>query len=180
MAGAITQQVADPYAEALLSIAKQQNLVNAFGEDLRSILATLEQTPALATFLSNPVVSGEDKKGLLRQAFGQANPILLNALLLLVDRRRIMFLDSVCRRYLELQRQLNKVALAEVTSVVPLNPNQQQSLRARIKQLNQANDVELEMKQDPSLVGGLVVKVGSQVIDLSLKGQLRRMALQLT
>lgn len=179
MAGAITQQVADPYAEALLSIARQQNLVDTFGEDIRSILATLHQTPEVIQFLASPVVSAEAKKGLIRQGFGQAHPILLNTLLLLTDRRRIMFLESVCQRYLELQRQLQKISLAEVTSVVPLTETQKQSLKQRIKQLSQANDVELELKQDPDLVGGLVVKVGSQIIDLSLKGQLRRMALQL-
>lgn len=180
MAVAVTQQVADPYAEALLSIARQQNQVDSFGNEIRSILTTAQQTPELVQFLSSPVVSVAAKKDLLRRAFGQVNPTILNTLLLLTDRRRIMFLEAVCQRYLELQRQLQKIALAEVTSVVPLNAKQQQSLKERIKQLGQANDVELDLKQDPSLIGGLVVKVGSQVIDLSLKGQLRRMALQLT
>lgn len=179
MAGAIAQQVADPYAEALLSLARQQNQVDAFGNDIRFILATTQQTPELMRFLSSPVVPEQTKKELLRRAFAQINPVILNTLLLLTDRRRIMFMESVCQRFLDLQRQLNKIALAEVTSVVPLNPDQQQSLKERIKQLGQANDVELELKQDPSLIGGLVVKVGSQVIDLSLRGQLRRMALQL-
>jgi len=179
MAGAITQQVADPYAEALLSIAQQQNLVEALGEDIRSILATTQQNPQLIPYLASPVVSAEDKKSLLQKAFGQAHPMVLNTLLLLTDRRRIMFLEPMCQRYLERLRQLNQIALAEVTSVVALSPQQQQTLRERLKQLNQVNDVELEMKQDPSLVGGMVVKVGSQVIDLSLRGQLRRMALQL-
>lgn len=109
----------------------------------------------------------------------QIHPLLLNALKLLSDRRRIMFLGAVCQRFLELQRKLKNIVLAEVTTAVPLTEAQQQSIRERVRDFTQASGVELQTSQDPTLLGGVIIKIGSQVIDLSLRGQLRRLALQL-
>jgi F-type H+-transporting ATPase subunit delta len=80
---------------------------------------------------------------------------------------------------LELQRKLQNIVLAEVTAAVPLTEAQQQSIRERVKDFTQASGVELQISQDPTVLGGVILKIGSQVIDLSLRGQLRRLALQL-
>jgi F-type H+-transporting ATPase subunit delta len=126
------------------------------------------------------VIKAEAKKNLLQQVFAdQIHPLLLNALKLLTDRRRIMFLGAVCRRFLDLQRKLQNIVLAEVTTAIPLTEAQQQSIRERVMDFTRASGVELQATQDPELLGGVVIKIGSQVIDLSLRGQLRRLALQL-
>ncbi|MEN9225792.1 MAG: ATP synthase F1 subunit delta [Thermostichus sp. HHBFW_bins_43] len=177
----IAQQVVDPYAEALISLGSGQGLLDTFAADIRFVAAALQATPELGRFLANPVIKAEAKKNLLQQVFAdQIHPLLLNALKLLTDRRRIMFLGSVCRRFLELQRKLQNIALAEVTTAVPLTEAQQQSIRERVMDFTQASSVELQTTQDPALIGGVIIKVGSQVIDLSLRGQLRRLTLQLT
>ncbi len=177
---AIAQQVVNPYAEALLSLGSSQGLLETFAADLRLIAEVLQATPELSRFLANPVIKAETKKSLLQQVFAdQIHPLVLNALNLLTDRRRIMFLGAVCRRFLELQRKLQNIALAEVTTAVPLTEAQQQSLRERVQEFTQASRVELQTTVDPSLMGGVIIKIGSQVIDLSLRGQLRRLALQL-
>ncbi len=181
MAGRMAQQVADPYADALISIAQSQTKLSEFAEGIRLILDTLRSTPELQTFLESPVFSAEKKKSLLADAFsGKVEPVLLNTLQLLTDRRRVMFLESVCLRFLDKQRQIQKIALAEVTSAIELSSSQQDTIQERVKQLENVTSVELETMVDPALIGGFVIKVGSQVIDLSLRGQLRRLALQLT
>jgi len=173
-------RVVDPYAEALVSLASGQGLLDTFTADVRFIAAVLQATPELGQFLASPLVKTEAKKNLLQQVFAdQIHPLLLNALQLLTDRRRIMFLGALCQRFLELQRKLQNIVLAEVTAAVPLTEAQQQSIRERVKDFTQANSVELQISQDPTVLGGVILKIGSQVIDLSLRGQLRRLALQL-
>ncbi len=173
-------RVVDPYAEALVSLASGQGLLDAFTADVRFIAAVLQATPELGQFLASPLVKTEAKKNLLQQVFAdQIHPLLLNALQLLTDRRRIMFLGALCQRFLELQRKLQNIVLAEVTAAVPLTEAQQQSIRERVKDFTQASSVELQISQDPTVLGGVILKIGSQVIDLSLRGQLRRLALQL-
>lgn len=173
-------RVVDPYAEALVSLASAQGLLDTFEADIRFIAAVVQATPELGQFLASPLVKAEAKKNLLQQVFAdQIHPLLLNALKLLSDRRRIMFLGAVCQRFLELQRKLKNIVLAEVTTAVPLTEAQQQSIRERVRDFTQASGVELQTSQDRTLLGGVIIKIGSQVIDLSLRGQLRRLALQL-
>jgi F-type H+-transporting ATPase subunit delta len=173
-------RVVDPYAEALVSLASGQGLLDTFTADVRFIAAVLQATPELGQFLASPLVKTEAKKNLLQQVFAdQIHPLLLDALQLLTDRRRIMFLGALCQRFLELQRKLQNIVLAEVTAAVPLTEAQQQSIRERVKDFTQASSVELQISQDPTVLGGVILKIGSQVIDLSLRGQLRRLALQL-
>lgn len=180
MAGSIAQQVADPYAEALLSLGTSNNLVDAFGEDARFIVGVLDECPELDAFLASPLLDADRKKALLQQTLGeQVQPLMMNVLGLLCDRRRILFLRDVCARYISLRRKLKKIALAEVTSATELRDDQKQAIVERVKGMTQSTDVELETRIDSDLIGGVIVRVGSQVIDASLRGQLRRLSLQL-
>jgi len=77
-------------------------------------------------------------------------------------------------------RQLNQTVLAEVISAVPLTEAQQQAIIQKVIAISNARQVELETKVDSELIGGVIIKVGSQVIDASIRGQLRRLSLRLT
>jgi F-type H+-transporting ATPase subunit delta len=79
-----------------------------------------------------------------------------------------------------LLRQLNQTVLAEITSAVPLTEGQQQAITEKVITLTKAAKVELATKIDSDLIGGVIIKVGSQVIDASLRGQLRRLSLRLS
>ncbi|MFM6199922.1 MAG: ATP synthase F1 subunit delta, partial [Dolichospermum sp.] len=70
--------------------------------------------------------------------------------------------------------------LAEITSAVPLTESQQQAITEKVITLTKAAKVELATKIDSDLIGGVIIKVGSQVIDASLRGQLRRLSLRLS
>jgi F-type H+-transporting ATPase subunit delta len=176
-----TAEVSQPYAQALLSIAQSKNLTEEFGEDARTLLGLLEGNQQLQNFISNPFIQADTKKGVIRQILGgSANPNLRNFVLLLVDKRRIFFLETILQQYLVLLRQLNKTVLAEVTSAIPLTEAQQQAVVEKVLVLTKARQVELATKVDSELIGGVIIKVGSQVIDASLRGQLRRLSLRLT
>ncbi|WP_019499098.1 ATP synthase F1 subunit delta [Pseudanabaena sp. PCC 6802] len=171
----LSQTIVEPYAEALMSLAKEQGLVGDIGNDVELILAALSSSDDLKRFLSVPLIKDEAKKATINSVFGsQVNPLTLNFLLLLVDRSRILFLEPVCLKFQALLRQMNQIAFAEVTSAVPLSDDQQNTLRHRVREMTNAQGVELQIKVDPELIGGLIVKVGSQIVDASIRGQLRR------
>ena len=179
MQSTITAEVVEPYAEALMSLAKEKNITDAIGTDVRNLLTLMQESAELKTFLGSPLVKAEDKKAVIKQVAGDINPFLLNFLLLLVDKGRIGFTEGVFKKYLEILRKLNNVVLAEVTSAVRLYEGEAEKLVAKIKNLTGASDVEIETKIDPDIIGGVVIKVGSQVYDASLKGQLRRISLNM-
>ena len=111
--------------------------------------------------------------------FGSCDRYSLNFIMLLVDKRRIIFLEEICQQYLTLLRKLTNTVLAEVTSARELNDRQLQAVSDKIKELTGVQGVEVKTKIDPDLIGGVTIKVGSQVFDASLRGQLRRISLSL-
>ena len=176
----ISSEVGEPYAQALMSLAQQNNLTDSFGDTFRSLSNLLAESKDFKDFVLNPVIKAEDKKAVLKQVMGNdANPYLVNFMMLLVDKRRIVFLEPIVEQYLNLLRKLNQTVLAEVTSATELNDEQKSNLVEKVKAIASARDVELKTSVDPDLIGGVIIKVGSKVIDASLRGQLRRISISL-
>jgi F-type H+-transporting ATPase subunit delta len=139
-----------------------------------------EESPEFSEFIANPVIKAEDKKSVLQRVMDdQANPYLTNFLMLLVDKRRIIFLKQITEQFLNLLRQLNQTVLAEVVSARELNEEQTRAVADKVKSITNARDVELKTSVEPELIGGVIIKVGSQVLDASLRGQLRRISTNL-
>ncbi|TVQ47558.1 MAG: F0F1 ATP synthase subunit delta [Gloeocapsa sp. DLM2.Bin57] len=180
MSGKVSSQVIDPYAEALMSLGKERNLTVEFSESLRELASLWENSPELSSFLESPLIKAEGKKAVLGQILGDSNVYLKNFMMLLVDRGRIMFLDKIAEKYLELFRKLNNVVLAEVTSATTMSEGQLQAVKDKITSLSGATAVEVKTTVEPDLIGGVIIKVGSQVYDTSIRGQLRRLALNLS
>jgi F-type H+-transporting ATPase subunit delta len=180
----LSAEVVEPYAEALMSLAQSSNKTERIGEDIAALLNLLKESPELRQFLSNPIVKAEDKRAVLQRISGdEGNGFDLytsNFLKLLVDRRRIQFLEAIGKQYQALLRKLNQTVLAEVTSAVELSDSQKQSVREKVQAITSAHQVELDTKIDPDLIGGVIIKVGSQVVDASLRGQLRRIGIRLS
>jgi F-type H+-transporting ATPase subunit delta len=176
----LNSEIAAPYAKALMSVATDNNAVEQVGVEVADLLEVLDSSKELTDFLMSPLMSAEAKKGVLRQVSeGKVSDFLLSFLLLLVDRSRVAFLKPILQQYQALLRELNNTVLADVTAAVELSDDQQNAIRDRVKSMTGANSVELSITVDPSLIGGLIIKVGSQVIDASLRGQLRRIGMQL-
>jgi F-type H+-transporting ATPase subunit delta len=172
--------MAEPYAEALMSLAQTHSLVDPFGEDANSVLGLMNTSSELGDFLTNPFTKADSKKQVLRQLLaGQVQPYFLNFLFLLVDRRRVFLLEGICRQYKVLLRQMKNTVLAEVTSTLELSDAQRESVIQKVKNMTNASEVELETKIDTELIGGVVIKIGSQVLDASIRGQLRRIGVSL-
>jgi F-type H+-transporting ATPase subunit delta len=176
----INNEVVEPYAAALMSVAQSYDLTDQFGSDVRFLLGILDSSEELRQFLGHPLIKPATKKEVLVQVVGgQINPYTQNFLKLLVDKGRIPFLEGIGKQYLTKLRELKQTVLAEVTSAVSLSEPQQQKVREKVQSMTGARDVELETKIDPDLLGGVIIKVGSQVIDSSLRGQLRRIGIRL-
>jgi F-type H+-transporting ATPase subunit delta len=176
----VNTQVLQPYASALMSLAKSNNLSEEFGNEIRSLLGMLESSEDLRQFLGNPLIKPDAKKAVIKQIAGEdMNPLMRSFLSLLIDKGRILFLEGIGKQYLTQLRELNQTVLAEVTSAVPLSDAQQQTVREKVQAMTSARQVEIETKIDADLIGGVVIKVGSQVIDASLQGQLRRLGIRL-
>ena len=177
----VSQAVVAPYAEALMSLAQEQNNLDAIASDVRLIGNTLADSVELTQLFASPLVGENVKKGVIEGVFGsQVNAISKSFLLLLVDRKRIAFLAEIVKQFQTLLRVIDKVALAEVTSALKLSRAQEDTICDRVKAMTKAKSVELAVTINPDLIGGVIIKVGSQIVDASIRGQLRHLKSSLT
>jgi F-type H+-transporting ATPase subunit delta len=160
---------ATPYAEALLLSGSDE-----VEKDMIKIFDILKEVESLEEYFVSPKVDAKTKKEFTKKIFDkQISNVSLNFMLLLIDRRRINILSSIIEKYLELRNNECNEVNFEITSVVPLNSDQETSLISELKSLSNAEVVKLTVKQDPTILGGLLVQNGSQFIDLSINGELR-------
>lgn len=172
--------IATPYAEALLQVAESRQEIDTVADQVRGLLAIWNENAELRGAMTSPVLEPDAKKAALLALFqDQITPSLQNLLKLLADRQRLPVMDAVLIRFLELYRDLRRITLAKVSSATPLTPEQQEQLNQRVKAIAGTEVVELDVQVDPALIGGFIVRMGSQVIDASLSGQVRRLGLAL-
>jgi len=176
----LLNNITTPYAEAFLQVAESTNEVDQIIDQSKSILELWDQSPEFSDAMSSPILEIESKKKVLEKIFAkEVSPSFMNLLKLLADRQRIGYLDSVLERLLELYREQRNIALATVTSATSLTEGQQEKILKTVQSIAGTDNLELDLKVDPNLIGGFVINVGSKVIDASLSGQVRRLGLAL-
>nr|QCI06728.1 ATP synthase CF1 subunit delta [Gayliella sp.] len=176
----ILYKVANPYAEALLELSKVNNLIDQTSQDLSYILKTISDSSELKFFLSNPLIDNNVKKKIIDQIFAdQLNDHIIKFLSVLIDRRRISLLEVIIDRYFNLVYQEDEIIVAEVSTVSILTELQQNNLIDKIKLMTNCKNVKLVTSIDSSLIGGLIIKIGSKIIDTSLSNKLKQIALYL-
>ena len=172
--------ITSPWAEAFLQVSEAKGDTDAVIDQAKAVLALWDQSPELRAAMASPVLEVAAKKAALVSLFKEdLSPSFLNLLKLLADRQRIGYLDAVLERVLELYREQNGIALATVTSATPLSEEQQALITEKVKTVAGTDKVEVNLLVDSALIGGFVLSVGSQVIDASLAGQVRRLGLEL-
>jgi|TARA_B110000977_G_scaffold201463_1_gene296181 F-type H+-transporting ATPase subunit delta len=170
-------KIANPYAQALLDLAKSKNLIHTITSDINNLRELLNSTKEFKNYLSSPIVRNDSKRELIEKTINsQISPEMSRFLMILIDRNRISHIEVIAERYLELVYELANIKIVEVTSANELTEEQQQNLIIKLKEMTNAKEIKLLLTIDASLLGGFLIKSNSQVIDLTIKGQLTDLA----
>ena len=173
----IVSKVAEPYAEALLDLAKSTDSLKETTNDMNIVSQFLANSSDLKKFLGNPLITKEAKKNVVKDILGeQISASTLKFLLLLVDRNRIEVLDSIAKKYLELSYKQESIEIAKITSSIQLSAGQQKEIAEKLKVITGAKQIKLALKVDPQLIGGFTIEIGSKMIDTSIRGQLKQIS----
>jgi F-type H+-transporting ATPase subunit delta len=164
--------VAERYAKALFELGIESGQLAMLTDQLRSVALTYNDSPELRAVLDDPRIAEEQIVGLIdtlarRLALSQ---VARNSLLVLVRRRRIRALPDIVSRLVSLTDERTGVLRASVTSATPLGDAQAQQLSEELERLT-GRRILLERLSDPSLLGGLVTRIGDHVVDASLRGR---------
>jgi len=177
MSKALSSKIAEPYADALLNIADSTGTIDLVTSDVNDLLNILASTEGLKSYLASPTVSADAKKELVNKTIAaELNQYTKQFLLVLIERNRISYLEDIAEKYLEQVYELADIKIVQVSSTIPLTSEQEEKLKVKITSITKAKEVKIVTKIDSSLLGGLIVQIGTQVIDVSLKGQLRQIA----
>jgi F-type H+-transporting ATPase subunit delta len=165
--------VAGRYASALFSLAQEQRQTGEVGAALGTVAAMIAESPDLQRLVRSPVYSAAEQT----KAFGAlldragVSGIASNFVRLVAAKRRLFALSDMIRDYNKLFDAARGVTRAEVTSAAPLADEQISALKDQLRG-TAGKDVDLSLKVDPAIIGGLVVKLGSRMVDGSLRTKL--------
>lgn len=165
------EEIAQVYARALFEVAKEQGKLDVVREQLGQFADALNDNGELRVFFFSPYFSTEEKKDGLRRAVEGADPAIVNFLETLLERHRMPVIFRIRDQYQRLWDEENRLLPVEVTSAVDLDDATVKSIGERIGQQT-GQRVELTSKVDPSILGGIVLRVGNSILDASIKHRL--------
>ncbi|EIT83823.1 F0F1 ATP synthase subunit delta [Fictibacillus macauensis ZFHKF-1] len=171
--------IAKRYATALYEVATEAELL-AFEEELRVVKEVMMNNTELQKILTHPKISSAQKKQLVQDSMGTAiSKPVLNTLFLLIDRNRSSLIAEMADQFIQLANDTRGVAEAVVTSVRLLSEDEKAKLAATFAQKVGKKQLRIENKIDPSLIGGIKIRIKNTIFDGSISGKLERMERQL-
>jgi len=175
--GGIRASLAGRYASALFDLARDQKQIDSVGRSLEALNQALADSKDLSELVDSPLVSREEANrafGALAPQLG-LDPITANFLGVLARNGRKNQLRPVIRAFRRLAADHRGETTADVVTARPLNDDQLAQLRTQLR-ARAGRDVTIDAQVDPTILGGIVVKLGSQMIDASIRTKLNRLA----
>jgi F-type H+-transporting ATPase subunit delta len=161
------------YSQTVFRMALEAKELNRWQSDLRKI-ASLVRDEAVSAFLEKPDVSFDEKAKLLSERLGDIHPQALKLVSLLTAKRRLAMIEDIAEEYqrlLDNYRGVEGVEVAEITTAIPLDEEDRLRIAKRITEI-MGKPVALKPSVDPSLIGGIVIRVGDKLIDGSIRSKL--------
>jgi len=175
--GGIQASLAGRYASALLDLARDERQIDAVSRSLDALASALVDSKDFGELVQSPLVSREEAgKALAALATELAlDPITSNFLGVLAKNGRKGELRSIIRAFRRLAAEHRGETTAEIVTAYPLKDDQVAALKSQLR-TRAGRDVNLDTSVDPNILGGIVVKLGSQMIDSSIRTKLNRLA----
>ena len=175
----IVPGMAGRYATALFELALEEKAVDAVRQDLDRFDALIAANPDLKRLVRSPVFGAEEQLKALSAILDKAgiSGIAANFLRVITTNRRLFAVRDVIRGYRTLLARHRGEVTAQVTVAETLNDKNLDALKSALKSVTGGKDIDLEVNVEPAIIGGLVVKVGSRMIDSSLRTKLNAIKL---
>jgi len=167
------------FINALLDVALQKGQFDQIEKDLELVSGVMKKHGNLKKVLFHPSISRNSKKDVMKNVFGKAvSSLMLNFLSLLVDRRKETILEYIPDVYRALADGKKGVVKATVQTVAPLTGERLDYFKKQLKKIT-GKTVELEVVQNPDILGGMVIQIGNKMIDGSVVNKLKNLKTRL-
>lgn len=171
--------VGDRYAESLFDLAKEENKVTQYLDDIKLVGEVLDSDPQIVQFFNHVLIENDKKIQLLDQSFkGNVDQYVLNFLKLLVQSRRIRYIDDIVKSYINLSNQYLGIEEGMIYTPYELTDQQIQDIEKAISQ-KENKKVTLKVSIDPSLLGGIEVQIANRIYDGTIKNKVEMLKKEL-
>ena len=170
----IVSGMAGRYAQALFELALEEKATDAVKKDLESFDALIADNPDLARLVRSPVFGADEQLAALTAILDKAGikGVAANFLRVITTNRRLFAVRDMIRAYRGLVARNKGEVTAQVTVAEKLSDTNLGALKDALKSVTGGKDIDFEVKIDPAIIGGLIVKVGSRMVDSSLRTKL--------
>jgi len=177
LSSGIQASLAGRYALALFELAREERQIDTVAASLAALRQTLAESGEFRTLITSPLLDRQEQARALGAVVGtlELDRLTGNFVGVLAQNRRLAELPGVIRAFSLLAAQHRGEVTAEVTSARPLDPEQVEAIRQQLR-ARMGRDINVDLQVDPAILGGLVVKIGSQMIDSSIRTKLNNLA----
>ena len=167
---------ASRYSLALYELAEENKHVQEIEDQSSALIKLLDESEGFRLMVKNPTSKKEDQINILNKISENYNfnVLLKNFLCFLVEKRRLFFLRNILRNFLDICSQKRGEVKAKLIAAKQLSDNEVNRIKDELSK-DFTNKVKLDYKYDPSLIGGLIIQVGSLMIDTSIKSKLKQL-----
>ena len=166
------EKIARRYSTALYEEAKSKGEVNNVAEDADMILKTIADSRDLELFFKSPIIDKVKKTSVIKEIFGgKVQQVMLNFMLLLVERQRGEHIVEILNDFLELKNEKEGVISVYVTSAVELSDDEKKQVKEKIDSYTKLN-TKPSFTVEPNMIGGFKVKIKDVILDASIRHQL--------
>ena len=170
----MASSAAKRYAQAIFSLGTERGTLDAWQSDL-TLLANLVGDRAVATYLTNPSVTADRKLATVESVIdANVQPEARNLVRLLIERDRAAMIPEIKELFDDQVRAERGIVVADVTTAEPLSDAERDLVRRKIEDLT-GKTVELSLRIDPAIIGGIIIRIGDQVIDGSVRNKLEKL-----
>lgn len=173
--------IAQRYADAIVEIAKDGKLsYSKISTDLALIDSILSQSKDLKEFLENPLISVEDKKEIIQKVFSdEIDNLIANFLMILIEKNRFNVFNDILIAYNKSIDDINNISRVSVTSAVEMTEDAKAKLKNKLE-TKMHKSISFDWEINPDIIAGLVIKMGDNVIDMSMKNKLEALSKSIT
>lgn len=167
--------VARRYAQAFFTIASEKTLVDKLELELGTVVTAINENEELKKVMDHQLISPENKKAIIENLFsGEVSELTINLLDVVIEKYRASYIPAIYDEFVSYANDLRNMADAQITTAVELSESDLEAIKSKLAAAT-GKTIRLQSEVDPSLIGGVMVRIGDKVIDGSLAGRLTRL-----
>lgn len=172
--------VSKTYGDALYELGVEQNNLDELYREVMLVVRVLNENPKFSKIMNHPKIVKEEKEAVMEEAFkGRVCDELTGFLKLIISKNRYADIDAILNYFILRYKEYKKIGIAYVSTPLPLNEIQKSEIMDCLIRTTSYEQMEMSYEIDPSLIGGMVIRIGDKVVDSSVKSKLNALSKEL-